>query len=172
MHVKRIKKKSGVYLAQYESYRDENGKVKTRYCGYLGKEGDETGVPLPNKSAHAEKPLYPETSKRAGDVKLMWAIAEEMLNMPRIIDEICCGDENIGGKSPGNILTVWAINKALNPDSAANLPEWVNTTVLPDLIGLPGEFFTNNAFYSALDRVCFKDSTADDLTDFSSLISD
>ena len=172
MHIKRIKKKSGVYLAQYESYRDEDGNVKTRYCGYLGKEGEEKGVPLPKKSAHVETPLYPETSKRAGDVKLMWAIAEEKLNMPRIIDEVCCGDGHIGGKTPGKILTAWAINKALNQESAANLPEWVNTTVLPDLIGLPGDYFTDSAFYSALDRVCFKDTTADGLTDFSPLISD
>ncbi len=172
MHIKRIKKKSGVYLAQYESYRDEDGNVKTRYCGYLGKEGEEKGVPLPKKSAHVETPLYPEISKRAGDVKLMWAIAEEKLNMPRIIDEVCCGDGYIEGKTPGKILTTWAINKALNPESAANLPEWVNTTVLPDLCGLPGDYFTDSAFYSALDRVCFKDNTADGLTDFSSLISD
>ena len=75
MHIKRIKKKSGVYLAQYESYRDEDGNVKTKYCGYLGKEGEEKGMPLPKKSAHVETPLYPEISKRAGDVKLMWAIA-------------------------------------------------------------------------------------------------
>lgn len=172
MHIKRIKKKSGIYLAQYESYRDEDGNVKTRYCGYLGKEGDEKGVPLPKKSAHIETPLYPECSKRAGDVKLMWAIAEDNLNMPRIIDEICCGDGEIGGKTPGKILTAWAINKALNPESAANLPEWVSTTLLPNLIGLPEDYFTDSAFYSALDRVCFKDTTADGLTDFSSLISD
>lgn len=172
MHIKRIKKKSGIYLAQYESYRDEEGKVKTKYCGYLGKEGEEKGVPLPKKSAHVETPLYPEISKRAGDVKLMWVIAEEKLNMPRIIDEVCCGDGYIEGKTPGKILTTWAINKALNPESATNLPEWVNTTVLPDLIGLPGDYFTDSAFYSALDRVCFQDTTADGLTDFSSLISD
>ena len=172
MHIKRIKKKSGTYLAKYDSYRDENGNVKTKYCGYLGKEGEEKGVPLPKKSAHVETPLYPEISKRAGDVKLMWAIAEEELNMPKIIDEVCCGDGNIEGKTPGKILTAWAINKALNPESATNLTEWINTTVLPDLIGLPGDYFTDSAFYSALDRVCFKDNTADGLTDFSSLISD
>ena len=79
MHIKRIKKKDSVYLAQYESYR-ENGKVKTRFIKYLGKEGDERGVPLPKKSAHIETPLYPEHSKRAGDVQLMWSIADSTLN--------------------------------------------------------------------------------------------
>ena len=79
MHIKRIKKKDSVYLAQYESYR-ENGKVKTRFIKYLVKEGDERGVPLPKKSAHIETPLYPEHSKRAGDVQLMWSIADSTLN--------------------------------------------------------------------------------------------
>ena len=109
MHIKRIKKGDAVYLAQYESYR-ENGKVKTRFIKYLGKESEVKYVPLPKKSSHVETPLYPECSKRAGDVKLMWAIAENELNMPSIIDRVCCGDGDIEGKSPGKILTSWAIN--------------------------------------------------------------
>ncbi len=171
MHIKRITKKSGVYLAQYESYR-ENGKVKTRFIKYLGKEGEEKNVPLPKKSAHVETPLYPESSKRAGDVKLMWTIAEKELKMSKIIDTICCGDGNIEGKTPGKIITAWAINKALNPESATNVSEWVKTTILPELIGLPEDYFTDGAFYSSLDRICFKDNTADGFTDFSHLICD
>jgi len=171
MHVKRIKKKDAVYLALYESYREE-GKSKTKFIKYLGKEGDERGVPLPKKSTHIETPLYPEHSKRAGDVQLMWSIANSTLNMPKTIDQICCGDGRIEGRSPGKILTAWAINKALNPDSANNVGEWIQTTTLPDLMELPEEYFTRHAFYSSLDRVCFKDSTADGFTDFSHLICD
>jgi len=171
MHIKRIKKGNAVYLAQYESYR-EGGKVKTRFIQYLGKESDERNVPLPKKSAHVQTPLYPEQSKQAGDVTLLWDIAKTELNMPTIIDSVCCGDGSIEGKSPGKILTAWAINKALHPESATNLGDWVMTTVIPDLSGLPGDYFTDSAFYSALDRVCFKDTTADGYTDFSSLICD
>ncbi|MCX6693166.1 MAG: hypothetical protein NT074_01230, partial [Methanomicrobiales archaeon] len=144
--------------------------MKTRFIKYLGKEGDEKYVSLPKKSVHVETPLCPECSKRAGDVKLMWTIADKELNMPKIIDMICCGDGDIEGKTPGKIITAWAINKALNPESATNVGEWVNTTVLPELIGLPEDYFTNGAFYSSLDRICFKDNTADGLTDFSQLI--
>ncbi|MCX6700684.1 MAG: transposase [Methanomicrobiales archaeon] len=171
MHIKRIKKKDGVYLSSYESYR-EDGKVKTRFIEYLGKEGDVRGVPLPKKSTHIQTPLYPERSKSAGDVKLMWTIAEKNLNMSKIIDKICCGNENIEGKSPGKILTAWAINKATNPVSATNLSDWVKTTVIPDLFGIPDDYFTDSAFYTALDRVCFKDNTADGYTDFGQLICD
>jgi len=171
MHIKRIKKGDGVYLALYDSYR-EYGKVKTKFIKYLGKEGDVRGVPLPKKSAHIQTPLYPERSKCAGDVKLMWTIAEKNLNMSKIIDKICCGDENIEGKSPGKILTAWAINKATNPESATNLSEWVKTTVIPDLFGIPDDYFTDSAFYTALNRVCFKDNTADGYTDFGQLICD
>lgn len=171
MHIKRIKKGNAVYLAEYESYREE-GKVKTRFIRYLGKESDEKNIPLPKKSAHVQTPLYPEQSKQAGDVTVFWNIAKTELNMPTIIDSVCCGDDNIEGKSPGKILTAWAINKALHPESATNLGDWVRTTVIPDLSGLPGDYFTDSAFYSALDRVCYKDTTADGFTDFSSLICD
>jgi hypothetical protein len=37
--IRRIKKKSGIYLAKVESYRKE-GKVKQRVIKYLGKEID------------------------------------------------------------------------------------------------------------------------------------
>lgn len=171
MHIKRIKKKDAVYLAQYESYR-EDGKVKTRFIKYIGKEGDERGVPLPKKSEHTEKPLYPDHSKRAGDVNLMGDIAQNTLNLPRIIDHVCCGEGEINGRSPGKILTAWAINKALNPESGTNLSEWVQTTTIPEIMGLPDDYFTESAFYSSLDRVCFKDTTADGLTDLSHLICD
>jgi len=171
MHIKRIKKKDAVYLAQYETYR-EDGKVKTRFIKYLGKEGDERGVPLPKKSAHTETPLYPDCSKRAGDVELMWSIASSTLNMPEIIDQVCCGEGRIEGRSPGKILTAWAINKALNPESATLVGEWVQTTTIPDRMDLPEEYFTDNAFYSSLDRICFKDTTADGYTDLSHLICD
>ncbi len=77
MHIKRIKKKDAVYLAQYESYR-EDGKVKTRFIKYI----------------------------------------------------------------------------------------------IPEIMGLPDDYFTESAFYSSLDRVCFKDTTADGLTDLSHLICD
>ncbi len=171
MYLKRIKKADGIYLSFYESYR-EGGKVKTRFVRYVGKEGSERGVPLPKKSTHTVIPHYIDKTKSAGDVKLMWTIAEKCLNMSKIIDKICCGNEKIEGKSPGKILTTWAINKATNPESATNLSEWVKTTVIPDLWGIPEDYFTDSAFYTALDRVCFKDNSADGYADFGQLICD
>ena len=35
--VKKIKKKSGVYLCEVEGYRDEKGRVKHRFIRYLYK---------------------------------------------------------------------------------------------------------------------------------------
>lgn len=102
----------------------------------------------------------------------MWSIAHDKLNMQKIIDKICCGNEKIEGKSPGKILTAWAVNKATNPEGTVNLSEWVKTTIIPGLSGLPDDYFTNNAFYTSLDRVCFKDNTNDGITDFGPLICD
>ncbi|MEI2763421.1 hypothetical protein [Methanothrix soehngenii] len=51
-------------------------------------------------------------SYRAGDVQLLWSIAED-LGFIQIIDGICCSDSGLNGVSPGKLLTVWAINRAI-----------------------------------------------------------
>ena len=69
MHIKRMKKGGRVYLAEYESYRDEDGKVKTRYIRYIETEGDDYKVSKPKKSS--KQVIYPERSYRSGDVTVL-----------------------------------------------------------------------------------------------------
>jgi hypothetical protein len=62
---------------------------------------------------------------------------------------------HIEGVSPGKLLTVWAINRVSDHESATQLERWVPvpTTDLPYLAGIPAEEFTKDAFLSALDFV-------------------
>jgi len=151
MHIKRIKKKTGVYLAEYESYRDEKGDTKTRYIRYIGTEGEEPKVPKPRKSR--KQVIYPERSFRSGDVSLLWHLAEE-LGFVQIINQVCCGQSKIEGISPGKLLVSWAINRAIDPESATQMEEWIRATDLPSLMQVPPHEFSKDALLSALDFVC------------------
>ena len=155
-YTKRIKKGNSVYLYQYESYR-EDGKVKTRYLGYLGVEGDERGVPKPKKPRKTKiKPMYPRRSQRAGDVKLLWAIAEK-IGIPQTIDQACIGIKNASGPTPGKLLTIWAINHVLDPVSASKVAQWAEPTILPFLLDIAPSDLRRENLYAALDAVCSKD---------------
>ncbi|EQD30120.1 transposase, partial [mine drainage metagenome] len=80
---------------------------------------------------------------------LLWALAKD-LNIPRTIDSICGRYSSKEGPSPGTLLTVWAINRVLYPESATQLASWVPTTDLPRLTGVDPEKFTRDAFLTCL----------------------
>jgi len=110
-------------------------------------------------------------SYRAGDVRLLWAIAQDLDFIP-IIDRICCGNSHIEGSSPGKLLTIWAINRVIDPESATQLERWVPTTYLPYLSGIPAKECTKNAFLSALDFVCMDDRASGRVADLSAELDD
>ena len=56
----------------------ENGKVKQKLIQYLGVEGDEYKVPKPKSKRIIPDKFFPERSLRAGDVTLLWKIAETL----------------------------------------------------------------------------------------------
>jgi transposase len=155
--IKRVKRGNLIYLYECTSVR-ENGKVKSKLIRYLGVESDVPKVPKPKtKRVHPEQ-IYPTRSFRAGDVALLWHIAE-LSNMVNIIDRICIGQENVEGPSPGKFLAIWAINRALDPQSATQIESWVPSTILPQLAGIKPEKFTKDAFLSALDAICISSKT-------------
>ena len=168
MAIKRRKRGGHVYLEEYKTTR-EGGKVVSKYVRYIGREDAQSDSYKPRKKVIDRLDL--SRSYRAGDVRLLWSIAED-LGFIQIIDGICCSDSGLNGVSPGKLLTVWAINRAIDPDSATMLERWVQTTDLPHLAGLPADVFTKDAFLFALDFVCKEDKTAASITDLSSRIDD
>ena len=150
-----------VYLEERESYR-ERGRVKTRFLRYLGVEGNERGEPRPAR--HLLDSLRPQGSSREGDVALLWAVAQD-LRIPQTIDRMCPHRSGPGEASPGMLLTVWAINRVVYPESATQLERWTPTTDLPRLTGVPPGAFTKDAFLYALDKVCGEDPASGTLVD-------
>jgi transposase len=168
MAIKRHKRGDRVYVSEYKQIR--KGKdVKSVFLRYLGTE---------NRIKEGERPkrrvldrIQLSQSHRAGDVRLLWEISKD-LDFIGIIDRICCQEFNIQGSSPGKFLTVWAINRVIDPESCTQLERWVPTTDLPILTGIDPEFFTKDAFLSSLDFVCYHDSATHRLIDHTTAIED
>ena len=157
-----------VYLAEYRSVR-EGKKVKHKFVRYLGREGPD-GKPV-KRPKHILEKVKRSTAYRSGDVTLLWKIAED-LQFVSTIDRFCCGESEIEGPSPGKFLTIWAINRAIDPNSCTRLKDWVIDTDLPDLAGIDRELFTKDAFLSALDFVCYRERGAGKETDHTAVIDD
>lgn len=139
-----------IYLEERESYR-QNGKVKVRFLRYLGPEGDALRKPI--KPHHIFDQINPSVSSREGDVALLWALAKD-LQIPQTIDRFCPHKSAQDKPSPGTLLTVWAINRVLYPESATQLEKWVPTTDIPRLTRMPSDAFTKDTFLASLDKIC------------------
>jgi hypothetical protein len=146
-YVYRRKTGDRVYLEERESYRVKD-KVRNRFVRYLGVEGATPGVPR----RELDRVLHGD-SRRAGAVRLLWALAED-LRFRATIDRIGGRKSSSETPSAGTYLTAWAINRVLDPESATQLGPWVATTDLPLLTGFPDEAFVKDQFLNALDTVC------------------
>lgn len=151
------------YLYEYESIRIGD-KVKSKYIGARGILNDDGTITPTKQQAQQINWRPPERAHRAGDVEVLWQIAEE-LHLAQTIDRICQCRTKKNGASPGKLLTLWAINRALDPESASQMDSWLLGTELPTLANLPEKALNKNAFLDALDAVCSQDSGSDRLID-------
>jgi transposase len=164
MAIKRHKRGDRVYLAEYKSVR-VGKKVVSKFVRYIGPDEKRNDSEKPQRRVLDRLQL--NRSYRSGDVKLLWSIAKD-LGFCQLIDTICCSKSSFEGPSPGKLLTAWAINRALDPESATRLERWIPTTELPTLLDLPEDVFTKDAFLNALDFVCAKAEDIDSIPDLAS----
>ncbi len=108
------------------------GKAKSTFIRYLRVKEDGKIAKAPGKAIDK---VSGTGSARVGDIDLLWAVAQD-LNIPGIIDRMRYGESSI---SPGKVLTEWAINRVIHPESATQLESWVKTTDIPRLSGIDGE---------------------------------
>ena len=155
--IKRHRRGNRVYRAEYRNRR-VNGKVKSEFIRYLGVEENGNTVKEPVKTLDK---VSNTGSTRAGDVDLLWAIAQD-LSIPGIIDRLTPSQSSI---SPGKVLTAWAINRVIDPESVTQLESWIRTTDLPRLSNIPDDRWTKDLFLDSLDAICFDDRTTQELKD-------
>ena len=168
MFIRRIKRGDRTYLAEYKSVREGN-KVKSQFIRYVGVEGADGKPETPRKGVLDR--IKHERSYQSGDVRLAWELAKQ-LRCVETIDRICCGADQVQGISPGKLITIWAINRLIDPESATQLSDWVKTTDLPLISGIPPEDFTKDAFLSALDFICAQNERSGRQIDLTSQIDD
>jgi transposase len=168
MAVKRHRRGDRVYLSEYKQVR-EGKRIKSVFIRYLGPEDRVKAGKKPGR--RVLDALDIKRSYRAGDVRLLWNIAKD-LGFIETIDGICCQKSRIEGPSPGKFLTVWAINRVIDPESCTQLERWVTTTDLPSITGIDRELFTKDAFLSSLDFVCSHDSSSSSVIDHAASIDD
>jgi hypothetical protein len=168
MAIKRHKRGNRVYLEDYKSIR-QGKRVISKFIRYIGPEDEQSTSDKLRKRVLDRVNLF--SSYRAGDVRVLWAIAQDLDFIP-VIDRICSGKSQIEGLSPGKLLTIWAINRVIDPESATQLERWVPTTDLPYLADIPAKEFTKAAFLSALDFVCMDDRTSGRVADMSAELDD
>lgn len=128
--VRRIKKKSGTYLAEVKGYRDENGKVRQKVIRYLGKE----------VNGKAEKRVLAsqvrvKRVKRSLDVLVVHSIAQE-LGLTKL-------------KNQSALALVYA--QVLGKHSINQLERWMQFTEIPDVLNL--KHSSTKDFYESLAEV-------------------
>jgi transposase len=168
MAIKRHKRGDRVYLAEYRTIRVD-GVVKSVYVRYIGVEG-EPRVPRKSRKNKELKVEFSRTTQ-TGDVTVLWHLAEK-IGIPEIIDQVSLGSNHSMTITPGKILSIWAINRIVDPESATQLPEWVRVTDLPLLSGIPPKSFTKDVFLDSLDFICSQDTEAGRIFDLSPQIED
>ncbi len=125
--IRRIKKKSGVYLAEVESYR-ENGKIKQRLIKYLGKEVNGKAVRKVNTSDIRLKSV-----KRSFDILAIHTLMSELGLLKLIKNKV------ILALVFSQILEEFSINK---------LEYWFSYTEIPEILNL--ESYSTKELYNAL----------------------
>lgn len=150
--IRRVKRGNQIYLYEMTSVW-EDGRPKQKLIQYLGVESDVEKVPKPKTKRYRPDQIFPSESLVAGNVMLLWKVAES-LNFVNTIDFFAMGAENIEGPSPGKYLLTWAINRLIDPESATQLNTWVRSTTLPDLVGMDPLDFTKDAYLRSLDTIC------------------
>lgn len=136
MFIRKIKKKSGTYLAQVESYR-ENGKTKQRVIKYLGKDIEGKAV----KTIRADN-VRVKKVKRCCDV-----LAVDKLSKDLTLHELL-------GKHHKNILLL-VYSHLLDRVSINRIEEWAENTEIPNILSM--ERISSKELYEALTFLNEKD---------------
>jgi transposase len=130
--IRKIKKGSGTYLAEVESYR-EDGKVKQRVLRYLGKEEDGMAVKRVVSSS-----IEVRSVKQYLDYKVLHQIATK-LRLPELL-----------GDSMKQILLL-VYTQLITRKPIYKLPEYIEHTALQEILGF--EKLIDKQLYLALDAL-------------------
>ena len=137
VYISESTKNGKTYYSLHESYRDENGKVKTRHVKYLG--------PAKNLVGKSSGELV--DSRTYGDVRAALDIVDG-LDLRKIVSSIV---PKGGGVDAGRLFAILAINRLLQPCSKLAMEEWYRHTSLPEMLEVPAEKLSAQNLCTFLD---------------------
>ena len=129
---RRLKTKSGTYLVEVESYR-QNGKIKQRYVRYIGKEVDGKKI-LSSSISNIEI----ESVKVYGPLMVLNQIAQE-INLSKILGEY------------GNEILSMVYAHCVEPKSVNQMESWFEKTDLNFILDLHS--ITESQLLDAIDSI-------------------
>lgn len=127
--VRKIKKKSGIYLAEVKSFR-QYGKVKQKVIKYLGKEVD--GKPIKRVASNS---IEVKSVKRSLDV----------LSVDKISSDLGLKDMS------NDYVLALVYSQLLEKRSINKLADWMRFTEIPDVLNLPKVTFKE--LYESLSEI-------------------
>lgn len=130
--IRKIKKKSGTYYANVETYR-EDGKVKQRVLSYMGKDVEGQIV----KKVQSDKIEIAEVRQYL-DGYVLYELTKQLKL-----------EESLGTDAPYFLLMVYS--HILERVSISQMPDWLKLTDLPTILGVNG--FSSKKFYNSLDKL-------------------
>lgn len=127
--IRKVKTKSGTYLTEVESYR-ENGKVKQRFIKYLGREVND----IPARKVLTSD-IEAKNIKRSIDVFAVHELAKQLS-----LDKMVC---------PLTLALVYS--QILDNNSINKLQKWLETTEIPDVLKLKN--FSTQKLYDTISNL-------------------
>ena len=130
-------RKGKTYYSLHESYRDENGKVKTRHLKYIGSVEKLAGLRVGQVT----------DVRSYGNVRAMLNLVEG-IEMRKVVNAIV---PKGGGVDAGRLFAILAINRLIKPSSKNGMADWFSRTALPDLLEIDAEKLNSQNLSSFLD---------------------
>jgi transposase len=130
-------RKGKTYYSLHESYRDENGKVRTRHVKYLG---------TVNKLAGPKAGQVTDV-RSYGDVRALLNIIDG-IEMRKILN---ANVPKGGGVDAGRLFAILVINRLVRPVSKNSMADWFSRTALPDMLETAAEKLNSQNLSTFLD---------------------
>ena len=124
-------RKGGTYYSLHESYRDENGKVRTRHVKYIGSAEKLAGL----------KAGQVTDVRSYGDVRALLSVVDG-IDIRKVVNAIV---PKGGGVDAGRLFAILAMNRLIKPASKNGMAGWFSRTSLPDMLETdPGKLNSQN----------------------------
>ena len=144
----KISKPKGIRYASLVKSIKVNGKPKHKILKYLGRYDKLMEKLMKGELILDLKDITLDKALDYGDVTALKKISER-LKLKQIVNKYVDKKEGI---SYGDIIEIWAINRATEPKSTNQMQDWYKRTVLPFITSIPSDKIYPELLCASLDK--------------------